>query len=43
MTALAASRMVWVERKFCSSTMVVALGKARSNSKMLRMSAPRHL
>ncbi len=33
--------MVWVERKFCSNMMVVTLGKARSNSKMLRMSAPR--
>ena len=28
MTALAASRMVWVERKFCSSMIVVASGKA---------------
>src|SRR5580698_968011 len=40
-TALAASKIVCVERKFCSNRIVVTLGKARSNSKMLRMSAPR--
>ena len=41
-TALAASRMVWVERKFWSRVMVVASGKACSKSRMLRMSAPRN-
>ena len=42
MTALAASRMVWVERKFWSRVMTVASGKACSKSRMLVMSAPRN-
>jgi hypothetical protein len=41
-TALAASRMVWVERKFWSRVMAVASGKACSKSRMLEMSAPRN-
>ena len=42
-TALAASRMFWVERKFCSSTTVVASGKVFSKSRMFEMSAARNL
>jgi len=42
MIAFAASRIVWVERKFCSSSTTVASGKCASNSRMLRTSAARN-
>jgi len=40
-TAFAASRIVWVERKFCSNRITEASGKRCSNCKMLRTSAAR--